>query len=78
MRFQILGALRVKTVLFNSSLPVFLANNAGPDQMPHSAASDLGLQFANVPAPSPVQVLQLTLFKQHSDVTVTRIAQLYM
>ena len=30
-------------------MPVVIANSADPDQTPRSVASDLGLQFANVP-----------------------------
>ena len=34
----------LKTVLFNLSLSVILANSADPDQTPRSAASNLGLR----------------------------------
>ena len=33
----------LKTVSFNSLLPIIYANTEDPDQMPHSAASDLDL-----------------------------------
>ena len=32
-----------------TEIPILNANSVDPDQMPHSAASDLGLLFANVP-----------------------------
>ena len=41
-------------------------------EMVNNVASDLGLQFANV----PVQILQITLYQQHSDITATRIVWL--
>ena len=35
--------------MFYKKTPVFDTNSEEPDQTPRSAASDLGLKFANVP-----------------------------
>ena len=48
---NIRGVRYVFITMFYKKNPVFNANSVDPDQMPHSVASDLGLQstlFANV------------------------------
>ena len=51
----------LKTVSFNPSLPVIYVNTRVLDQTPRSVTSNL------VPALSPVEGLQRTLFTQHSE-----------
>ena len=61
-----------KIVLYNLNFLKFKQTAQKSDQKPRSMASDLVCMFANV----SVQVLQITLFTLHSDVTATRIARL--
>ena len=55
----------------NPYLPVIKANSADPDQTSRSLASNIDLHYFTVS-----QVLYITLYQQHSDATVTRIARL--